>query len=94
MTSMSDNSRNGTTSIPPAGKVYIIENEFSSEPGRFFTDKIYTNLDEARESLALPPGWKDHRDTRGRLVMREYTVTGDGLFFRQGRHGWPSRPQL
>ncbi len=79
--------------IPPGGKVFIIENEFSSGPGRFFTDKIYTNLDEARESLALPPGWKDHSETRGRLVMREYTVTGNGFSVRDGMVG-PQDPNF
>ncbi|MGV8834576.1 DUF637 domain-containing protein, partial [Cellvibrio sp.] len=68
---------------PPGTKFYAIEFKTQSAPGIWASQKRYTNLEEARQDLALPPEWK-----QGDLVVREYMVnTGVNIPTRSGVAG-------
>lgn len=57
---------------PPGTKFYAIEKIDQTSPGIWASKRRYTNLEEARQDLAIPPEWKS-----GTLVVREYTVNAN-----------------
>ncbi|ENO89831.1 hemagglutinin repeat-containing protein [Thauera linaloolentis] len=65
----------------PGQRLYIIENASASGPGGWAGTRIYTDLNEARQQLALLPEWKNPQELihegntiMDSLVIREYTV--------------------
>jgi filamentous hemagglutinin family protein len=82
--------------MQPGETVYIIENQFAQNPGGWATQRIYTDLNEARRELALLPEYKnlykeETSEFLGDLVIREYSVK-QPLPSRQGVAGPQTSP--
>ncbi|MEZ5611491.1 MAG: hypothetical protein R3E45_13730 [Rhodocyclaceae bacterium] len=82
--------------MPPGETVFIIENKLASSPGGWATQRIYTDLNEARRALGLLPEYKntykpDTGEFLGDIVIREYSVK-QPLPTRQGIAGPQTTP--
>ncbi len=85
--------------MPPGETVFIIENKLAPSPGGWATQRIYTDLNEARQALGLLPEYKNLIEKQpingvtqlDDIVIREYSVK-QPLPTRQGIAGPQTTP--